>query len=200
MTRYHVVQHERAIFSPPDPAAAPPALTHLPVLHIPSESEASSDASDLDDDEDVSSVVDDMGTALDNHGDREDEEILDRVGQSLSPVESNFDLNELGIHAQWMRMEKIILTNWTPSDDLETDGEDSVRGDDDIPFPLEDENPLDDDLEEDNFWDFGEFDWKQFQEYGGGGRLPASEQVRAGYFNEFSKIENKLSAYDLAIC
>ncbi|KAF8824070.1 hypothetical protein HHX47_DHR9000462 [Lentinula edodes] len=108
-------------------------------------------------------------------------------GQSSLQIEDVSNFSALDIHDQCTHMEKLIPANWIPPEDSETDQEDR-DGADDIPFPLEDKNLFDDDLEEDNFWDFRKFDWEQYREYRNDSWLPALQQVHAGYFSEFSEI------------
>lgn len=119
-------------------------------------------------------------------------------GQSLLQIEDVLNFSALDIHDQWAHMEKLIPANWIPPEDSETDQEDR-DGADDVPFPLEDEDPFDDDLEEDNFWDFGKFDWEQYREYGNDSWLPALQQVRAGYFSEFSEISMSFTLKSMLI-
>ncbi|KAJ3804243.1 hypothetical protein F5876DRAFT_83508 [Lentinula aff. lateritia] len=119
-------------------------------------------------------------------------------GQSSLQIEDDSNFSALDIHDQWAHMEKLIPANWIPPKDSETDQE-NRDGADDIPFSLEDEDPFDDDLEEDNFWDFGKFDWEQHQEYRNDGRLPALEQVHVGYFSEFSEISTSFTVKSMLI-
>ncbi|THU75862.1 hypothetical protein K435DRAFT_813955 [Dendrothele bispora CBS 962.96] len=106
------------------------------------------------------------------------------------------DFRKLGIHDQWARMKEIHDAAWTVPDDLH-----DQDSEEDLDIHLEDHRDLiDNDIDDDDFSDYGDIDWDQLHSFGENDHLSASEQVRAGYFEEFSNIQNKLAAYDLSIC
>ncbi|KAL0058125.1 hypothetical protein AAF712_015208 [Marasmius tenuissimus] len=209
-TRYHVTQHEASVFPSPTPAPPPATVTVVPISDIPTDSELelSSDSDPvLDEDDREFFDNDEVLPAAVRHFDIvtpvvDEEPGIGMCGEDDSGTfgcHEDLPFRSVPIHDRWSQIESLIQAMWAPPDDLEDDDMDS--GDELERLPLEDDSAIfEDDLEEDDFWDFGEFDWEQYKGYGRDGRLPASEQVRAHYFRTFSDIENKLSALDLAIC
>ncbi|KAF9256711.1 hypothetical protein L218DRAFT_949786 [Marasmius fiardii PR-910] len=172
-TRYYVTQHENSVFPSPTPAPPPPSFTPILITEPPTDSEGSEFMSEVSseelsqDEEDFEMLptdvrhLDILTVALES--DTDPGHLNSHNNTESNVVE--FDFNALGVQDQWAHIKTIIRTNWALMDDWEDD--DRVPSDEDERLPLEDDsNIFEDDVEADDFWYLGEFDWEQFKVFG----------------------------------